>query len=192
MCLFMQTLESRITLGVFILYLSYMRSLRDKNIFNPFEKFLFALFFPSFDPTSVWVSSVETTQWITSLDIYMHEQGRAAVRTVSFTSSQQLLSRLLFMSGAPLGAFWVQPAKGMEFALAVLPLISHCFSGTWEQEVYSMQGCLQVGAFCTISFAPLKPLKRKAGNIFKIKTVPSEVNRRKAVSGFSSIKPQSN
>lgn len=78
---------------------------------------------------------MQIIQWITSLDIYMHEQGRTAVRTVSFTSSQQLPFRLLFMSGAPLGAFSLWPAEGMEFTLAFLPFISHCFSERFEQEV---------------------------------------------------------
>lgn len=52
---------------------------------------------------------------------------------------------------------------------------------------------VKVGGLRLTLFAPLQALEREVKyNIFKTKTLPGEVNRREAVGGFSSIKPQSN
>jgi len=80
----------------------------------------------------------------------------------------------------------------MEFILPLLPLIIHCFCDMLEQEV-ECEICAKLEDDALILFSPRKSLERKVrDNIFKTKTLPSEVNRRKAVGGFSSIKPQSN
>lgn len=116
--------------------------------------------------------------------MYMNGRSRSAVRTVSFTS----LTLIQALRGSS-GCIWSVTSSGNGiFFWPFFPLISHTlFSGTLEQEL----ACKICSALCLVLFAPQMPLEKKLGNnIFKTMTGPSEVNRRKAFSCFSSIKPQ--
>lgn len=120
-------------------------------------------------------------QWITSPDIYMHKQGRAAW-SVSLACSRRLLFRLLFVSEAPLGASPERPSRNHAIA-SVSPATNAALS-TWH--IRNMRLTTQRYEARAFYLTPqhLRRGMNVRDNTFKTKKVPSEWDRRESIGRF--------
>lgn len=128
-----------------------------------------------------WVFPLETT--VDNFTWHLHARARkSAARTVSLACSRRLLFRLLFVSGAPLGASPERPSRSR-----AIGSVSHTANAASSRlhirnTRLTTQSC-EARAF----YLPPRRLRRGINlrnNIFKTKNVPSEWDRRESIGRF--------